>query len=226
MDEANVGIQITDPTKADNPLVYVNDGFERMTGYTREEAIGRNPRFLQGEDTDSEQVAQLRAAIDAEEPTSLELRNERRDGTAYWNRISITPVRDEDDVLQNYIGIQQDVTERKERERQFEARKDLLGEIYETTTDSELTFEEKLSELLEASRDYFDLPYGFLTRIETGEETPLNHGQGLGLWMVRMIVTGAGGDASVETTDDGTEVCLRVPASRTVGSELSVETPR
>ncbi|OYR56148.1 hypothetical protein DJ73_00605 [Halorubrum sp. Ea1] len=226
MDEANVGIQITDPTKADNPLVYVNDGFERMTGYTREEAIGRNPRFLQGEDTDSEQVAQLRAAIDAEEPTSLELRNERRDGTAYWNRISITPVRDEDDVLQNYIGIQQDVTERKERERQFEARKDLLGEIYETTTDSELTFEEKLSELLEASRDYFDLPYDFLTRIETGEETPLNHGQGLGLWMVRMIVTGAGGDASVETTDDGTEVCLRVPASRTVGSELSVETPR
>ncbi|WP_170938273.1 PAS domain S-box protein [Halorubrum sp. Hd13] len=171
MDEANVGIQITDPTKADNPLVYVNDGFERMTGYTREEAIGRNPRFLQGEDTDSEQVAQLRAAIDAEEPTSLELRNERRDGTAYWNRISITPVRDEDDVLQNYIGIQQDVTERKERERQLEARKDLLGEIYETTTDSELTFEEKLSELLEASRDYLDLPYGFLTRIETGDES-------------------------------------------------------
>jgi PAS domain S-box-containing protein len=171
MDEANVGIQITDPTKADNPLVYVNEGFERMTGYTREEAIGRNPRFLQREDTDSEQVAQLRAAIGAEEPTSLELRNERRDGTAYWNRISITPVRDEDDVLQNYIGIQQDVTERKERERQLEARKDLLGEIYETTTDSELTFEEKLSELLEASRDYLDLPYGFLTRIETGDES-------------------------------------------------------
>lgn len=62
--------------------------------------------------------------------------------------------------------------------------------------------------------------------LETGEETPLNHGQGLGLWMVRMIVTGAGGEVSVETTDDGTEVCLRVPASWTVESELSVETPR
>jgi PAS domain S-box-containing protein len=171
MDEANVGIQITDPTKADNPLVYVNNGFERMTGYTRKEALGRNPRFLQGEDTDSGQVAQLRAAVDAEEPTSLELRNERRDGTPYWNRISITPVRDEDDVLQNYIGIQQDVTERKERERRLEARQDLLGEIYETTTDPKLTFEEKLSELLEASRDYLDLPYGFLTRIETGDES-------------------------------------------------------
>uniref|UniRef100_UPI002612E6A2 PAS domain S-box protein n=1 Tax=Halorientalis sp. TaxID=1931229 RepID=UPI002612E6A2 len=171
MDEANVGIQITDPTKADNPLVYVNDGFERMTGYTREEALGRNPRFLQGEGTDSEQVARLRAAIAAEEPVSLELRNERRDGTPYWSRISITPVRDEHGSVQNYIGIQQDVTERKERERRLEARKDLLGRLYEMTTDPGLTFEEKLSELLEASRDYLDLPYGFLTRIETGDES-------------------------------------------------------
>jgi signal transduction histidine kinase len=60
--------------------------------------------------------------------------------------------------------------------------------------------------------------------LETGEETPLNHGQGLGLWMVRMIVTQAGGDASVEAGDDGTDVCLRVPAKRTVESGLSAET--
>jgi signal transduction histidine kinase len=59
--------------------------------------------------------------------------------------------------------------------------------------------------------------------LETGEETPLNHGQGLGLWMVRMVVTQAGGDASVESTEDGTEVCLRVPASQTVGGQ-SIET--
>jgi Signal transduction histidine kinase len=60
--------------------------------------------------------------------------------------------------------------------------------------------------------------------LETGEETPLSHGQGLGLWMVRMIVTQAGGDISVESADDGTEVCLRVPAKRTVENGLSVET--
>ena len=117
MDEASVGIQITDPTEEDNPLVYVNDGFEQMTGYTCEEAIGRNPRFLQGEDTDPEQVAKLRDALSAEEPVSLELKNYRNDGTPYWARLSITPVEDEAGTVTNYIGIQQDVTERVERSR-------------------------------------------------------------------------------------------------------------
>jgi PAS domain S-box-containing protein len=117
MDEASVGIQITDPTEEDNPLVYVNDGFEQMTGYTCEEAIGRNPRFLQGEDTDPERVAKLRDALSAEEPVSLELKNYRNDGTPYWARLSITPVEDEAGTVTNYIGIQQDVTERVERSR-------------------------------------------------------------------------------------------------------------
>jgi PAS domain S-box-containing protein len=170
MDEASVGIQITDPTQEDNPLVYVNDGFERMTGYTREDALGRNPRFLQGEGSDPEHVARLREAISVEEPVSLELRNERKDGTSYWSRLSVTPVADESGAVRNYIGIQQDVTERKERERQVEARRDLLKRIYEVTTDPELTFEKKITGLLEAGRDHLDLPYGFLTRIEMEEE--------------------------------------------------------
>ena len=117
MDEATVGIQITDSTQTDNPLVYVNDGFERLTGYACEAALGQNPRFLQGADTDPETVDRLRAAIDAEEPISLELRNERRDGTPYWNRLSVTPVEDETGTVSNFIGIQQDVTERRERSR-------------------------------------------------------------------------------------------------------------
>ena len=170
MDEANVSIQITDPTQADNPLVYVNDGFERMTGYTRDEAIGRNPRFLQDEATDSEKRAQLREAVRAEESVSLELRNERKDGTPYWTRISLTPVTDESGTVSNYIGIQQDVTERKEREIQTEARKELLRRIYEVTTDPKRDFEEKITALLAAGRDHLDLPYGFLTRIEASDQ--------------------------------------------------------
>jgi len=117
MDEATVGIQITDPTREGNPLVYVNEGFERMTGFASEDVLGRNPRFLQGEAADPQQTARLREAIDAEEPVSLELRNVRQDGTPYWARIAVTPVYDDDGDLVNYIGIQQDVTERKERAR-------------------------------------------------------------------------------------------------------------
>ena len=170
MDEANVGIQITDPTQEDNPLIYVNDGFERMTGYTRADALGRNPRFLQGEEGDSEEVAQLREAIRTEEPISLELQNERNDGELFWSRLSVTPVTDESGAVKNYIGIQQDVTDRKKRERRTEARNEFLKRIYEVTTDPNLTFERKITDLLEAGREHLDLPYGFLTQIERDDE--------------------------------------------------------
>ena len=170
MDEANVGIQITDPTQEDNPLVYVNDGFERLTGYGREAALGRNPRFLQHEDADPEKVSQLRAAIDTEDPVSLELRNHRQDGTAYWSRLSITPVENEAGAVTNYIGIQQDVSQRREREMRREAQVTFLKRIYEVTADPELSLEEKITELLAAGRNHLDLPNGFLTRIERGDE--------------------------------------------------------
>ena len=121
MDAASVGIQITDPTAPDNPLVYVNDGFERITGYDREEVLGSNPRFLQGEATDESSVEAIREAIKQERSVTLELQNECKDGTEYWNRLSITPVFDDGEVV-NYIGIQQDVTERYQRIEALEQR--------------------------------------------------------------------------------------------------------
>ncbi|MBB6646242.1 PAS domain S-box protein [Halobellus ruber] len=169
MDEANVGIQITDPDREDNPLVYVNEGFERMTGYAREEVLGNNPRFLQGEAADPETVARLRGAIEAEDPVSLDVRNERKDGSPYWSRLSVTPVTDASGAVRSYIGIQQDITERKRRQKRTESRNDLLTRIYEVTTDPGLTFDEKITALLRAGRDHLDLPYGFLTRIDRGE---------------------------------------------------------
>ena len=170
MDEATVGIQITDPTAENNPLVYVNDGFERLTGYTSDEALGENPRLLQGENTDPQHREQLREAIDRDEPVSLELENHRKDGTPYWCRLSVTPVTDDDGVVRNYIGIQQDVTERREREQRQAERVALLERVYEVTTDPEMAFEEKVSGLLDAGREYLDLPYGFLTRIDRADD--------------------------------------------------------
>ncbi len=126
MNEASVAIQITDPTRNGNPLVYVNDGFERITGYASEDVLGRNPRLLQGEQTDPEKIAQLREAIDAAEPITLELENVRPDGTSYWARLSVTPVHDEYGELTNYIGIQQDVTDRRELAETLKERTERL----------------------------------------------------------------------------------------------------
>jgi len=128
MDEAPVGITISDPATEDNPLVYVNDGFETMTGYDRDEALGRNCRFLQGGNTDPEPVARLRAAIDDTEPVTVELRNYRADGTEFWNEVTVAPVFDDEGRLTNYVGFQQDVTDRKERERELELKNRVIQE--------------------------------------------------------------------------------------------------
>jgi len=119
IDDANVSITLADPAKEDEPLVYVNDAFEEMTGYPAEEALGCNCRFLQGEDTDPEKVAALRDAVDNEEPVSIELRNYRKDGTEFWNRLTVTPIYDNDGELVRYLGTQKDVTERKERDERL-----------------------------------------------------------------------------------------------------------
>nr|AGF93651.1 signal-transducing histidine kinase [uncultured organism] len=116
MDEAPVGITITDPDREDNPMIYVNEGFEALTGYSKEEAVGRNCRFLQGEATRERPVAEMRRAIDRAEPVSVALRNYRKDGSQFWDRVSIAPVRDRAGTVTNYVGFQEDITERKERE--------------------------------------------------------------------------------------------------------------
>jgi PAS domain S-box-containing protein len=119
IDEAPVGISIADPSQADNPLIYVNDAFVEMTGYQREEILGENCRFLQGENTDPERVAEIREAITSHEPISIELRNYRKDGSEFWNHLEIAPVKNSDDGIVNWVGFQQDVTERKQRQEQL-----------------------------------------------------------------------------------------------------------
>lgn len=129
MDEAPVGIAITDPDREDNPLVYVNDAFERVTGYAADEVVGRNCRLLQGEGTQEERVAEFRDAIDASEPVTVELLNYRADGEAFWNQVTVAPLYDEAGELINFVGFQNDVTRRKEAEfalREERARLDRL----------------------------------------------------------------------------------------------------
>ena len=105
-------ISITDPSRPDNPLVYVNPAFERTTGYAAEETLGRNCRFLQGEDRDQQALGELRAAIREERHCTVVLRNYRKNGTLFYNELSVYPVRDENDRVTNFVGVQNDITER------------------------------------------------------------------------------------------------------------------
>lgn len=108
------GIVIADSRQADEPLVYVNEAFLRMTGYAEEEVLGRNCRFLQGPDTDAAAVRELREAIRHERPCQVSLLNYRRDGTAFFNEVTVSPVRDARGTLTHFVGIQSDVTARHE----------------------------------------------------------------------------------------------------------------
>jgi len=103
-------VSLADARRPDCPLIYVNKGFERLTGYTREEVVGRNCRLLQGPDTDPVAVGRMRTAISAGEPVILDLLNYRKDGEKFWNRVSLKPVLSRDGRVTHVIGIQSDIS--------------------------------------------------------------------------------------------------------------------
>jgi PAS domain S-box-containing protein len=115
---------ITDPRQHDNPIVFANDAFLVLTGYERDEVMGRNCRFLQGKGTDPAAVDQLRAAIRDEVDINLDILNYRKDGTPFWNALYLSPVTNEAGELRYFFASQLDVTERKEAELQVRGAKD------------------------------------------------------------------------------------------------------
>lgn len=122
------GITLSDPDQEDNPIVYANEAFELITGYSREEIIGRNCRFLQGEDRDQAGIEKIREAIREEKPLTVTLRNYRKDGTLFHNRFSIRPLFDRQGRLVYYLGLQYDVTNQVEAEEELKRLNALLGE--------------------------------------------------------------------------------------------------
>ena len=156
MAATSTGIAIADATNSEHPIIYCNPAFESMTGYRREEIIGKNCRFLQGEDTDPAAVETIRQALQNQSECQVILKNYRRDGTAFWNALSVSPVRDRTGKLTHFIGVQRDITERKECEealRNSEAQSreqaaKLASAINELKdTHSQLIQSEKLSSL-------------------------------------------------------------------------------
>ena len=114
VDQSVDGIIIADARKPDLPLVYVNVGFEKMTGYSSREVLGKNCRFLQGEDRMQPSIEVVREAVKNGESCVVMLRNFRKDGSLFWNEFNMSPVRDNGGVVTHFIGVLKDVTARVE----------------------------------------------------------------------------------------------------------------
>jgi len=117
---ASNGIVITRHDGVDNPIEYVNPAFERISGYSAEEVMGRDSRFMAAIGLDEEPRSQLAAAIRAHEPTSVVFRNQRKNGELFWNHLTVTPVRDHHRRVTHFIGIIEDITATKQRTAQLE----------------------------------------------------------------------------------------------------------
>lgn len=121
------GITLSDPDRPDNPIVYANEAFELITGYDREEILGHNCRFLQGDDRDQPEVERIREALRGHTPVTVTLRNYRKDGSLFYNQFSIRPLRDPEGRLLYYLGIQYDVTDKVLAERELARLNALLA---------------------------------------------------------------------------------------------------
>ena len=123
---------LTDPRLPDNPIVFANDAFLRLTGYGRDEIVGRNCRFLGGPGTDREVRSRVRTAVEEVRPISARLLNYRRDGSAFWNQLHISPILDEVGVPAYFVAYQHDVTGQVEAEQALrQARRDLEERLAE-----------------------------------------------------------------------------------------------
>ncbi|WP_093332853.1 histidine kinase famiy protein [Sphingomonas rubra] len=107
---------VTDPHRPDNPIIFCNEAFTFMTGYTEDEIVGSNCRFLQGPETDREVIGQVAAAIAAREEVAVEVLNYRKNGSTFWNALFVSPVFDEEGKLLYYFGSQLDISRRREAE--------------------------------------------------------------------------------------------------------------
>lgn len=129
LDECINGITLSDPDLEDSPIIYANKSFERLTGYSQEEIIGRNCRFLQGEDTDQEARHQIAEAMNRHEAVEVNLRNYKKDGTLFYNHLKIVPLFDRKQRVLYYLGVQYDITKDINAKNEIKTLTELLNAV-------------------------------------------------------------------------------------------------
>jgi diguanylate cyclase (GGDEF)-like protein/PAS domain S-box-containing protein len=168
------GITISDNRKKDAPLIFVNPAFERLTGYTSEEVINRNCRFLQSGDRDQTELGAVQQAMRDGEYCLATLRNYRKDGSMFWNELSISPIFDMQGIVTHFIGIQKDVTARVLIQQQLRDKNQSLEEMRSHL--ERLSMTDSLTGIY--NRRFFDSQLDIQSRISR------RNGQSLTLMMV------------------------------------------
>lgn len=126
IDHSNEGIILTDARQDDHPIVFCNQAFEELTGYAEEEILGRNCRFLQGDDRQQPALEKIRSLLENEASGQVTLRNYRKDGSLFWNELSIAPIRDGEGTVTHFVGVQNDISELVEVRNKLQDEKDLM----------------------------------------------------------------------------------------------------
>ncbi|MEQ1622612.1 MAG: PAS domain-containing protein [Methylococcales bacterium] len=129
LDECINGVTLSDPDLEDAPIIYANKSFERLTGYSQEEIIGHNCRFLQADDREQDGRYQIVEALKKHEAVEVTLRNYKKDGTLFYNRLKITPLFDRKQRVIYYLGVQYDITDQVDSKNQIKSLTELLNEI-------------------------------------------------------------------------------------------------
>lgn len=127
LDECVNGVTLADPDLEDAPIVYANKAFETLTGYSQEDIIGYNCRFLQGEDRQQEARFAIAEAVRNHEAIEVTLRNYKKDGTLFHNRLKIVPLFDKKQRVIYYLGVQYDITQKVNAEHEIRSLTDLLS---------------------------------------------------------------------------------------------------
>lgn len=131
----NTGVILTDALQPDNPIIYCNRKFKELTGYSEEEVLGRNCRFLQGDERDQKAIKKLRFLIDEGLEGQAVLRNYRKDGSMFWNEVKIAPVKNSDGEITHFIGTQNNITELVQTQKKLHEEKERYRLITEHATD-------------------------------------------------------------------------------------------
>jgi len=129
LDECVNGVTLSDPDLEDAPIIYANKSFERLTGYGQEEIIGHNCRFLQADDREQDGRYQIVEALKKHEAVEVTLRNYKKDGTLFYNRLKITPLFDRKQRVIYYLGVQYDITDQVDSKNKIKSLTELLNEI-------------------------------------------------------------------------------------------------
>lgn len=129
LDECVNGVTLADPDLEDAPIVYANKAFERLTGYTQSEIVGKNCRFLQGEDRDQVARHEIRKALDNHQNIEVTLRNYRKNGELFHNHLKITQLLDHKGRVIYYLGVQYDVSYRVKAEDEIDALNSMLNKL-------------------------------------------------------------------------------------------------